>query len=117
MAQVTVNIAGRTFRMACGDGEEYHLEALARQVDEKITELRGAFGEIGDHRLIVMAAISVADELAESKARVTRLESEVAALRVVQATAAGANAIMSDAVATALDEAAMRIERAAKAMR
>ena len=47
----------------------------------------------------------------------TRLESEVAALRVVQATAAGANAILSDAVATALDEAAMRIERAAKAMR
>ena len=117
MAQVTVNIAGRMFRMACGDGEEAHLEALARQVDEKITELRGAFGEIGDHRLTVMAAISVADELAESKARVTRLESEVAALHAAQENAAGMNAVMSDAVATALEEAAGRIERIAKGMR
>ena len=34
MAQVNVTIAGRSFRMACGDGEEAHLEALARQVDD-----------------------------------------------------------------------------------
>ncbi len=117
MAHVTVNIAGRTFRMACGDGEEAHLEALARLVDSKIAELRIGFGEIGDQRLTVMAAISVADELAETKRTLAKLEAEVAALRFAQIEASDASALVTDAVTGALDEAAVRIERIAKEMR
>ena len=117
MAQITVNIAGRPFRMACGDGEEAHLESLARQVDERITELRGSFGEIGDHRLTVMAAISVADELAETRKRIVSLEAGLAALREAQDTAATASNSTGDAIATALEEASVRIERLAKAIR
>ncbi len=117
MAHVTVNIAGRTFRMACGDGEEAHLEALSRLVDAKIAELRIAFGEIGDQRLTVMAAISVADELAETKRALAKLEAEVAVLRSARTEAAEAAALVTDAVAGALDEAAVRIERIAKEMR
>ena len=117
MAQITVNIAGRPFRMACGDGEEAHLESLARQVDERITELRSSFGEIGDHRLTVMAAISVADELAETRKKIANLEAGLAALREAQDAAAAASNSMGEAIATALEEASVRIERLAKAIR
>lgn len=64
MAHVTVTIAGRAYRMACGEGEEAHLEGLAAQVDAKIAEIRGAFGEIGDQRITVMTALTFADEVA-----------------------------------------------------
>ena len=83
MAHVQVTIAGRSYRMACGEGEEKHLEALAAAFDARISEMRGAFGEIGDMRLHVMAAIMTADELAETRRRVEALEGEVAAMRAL----------------------------------
>ena len=67
MSQVNVTINGRQFRMACEDGQEGHLQQLAKDLDERIVALRGQFGEIGDARLTVMAALMVADELAESR--------------------------------------------------
>jgi cell division protein ZapA len=85
MAHVQVMIAGRSYRMACGDGEEQHLEGLAAAFDAKINEMRSAFGEIGDMRLQVMAALTLADELAETKRRVEALENEIAALKAVSA--------------------------------
>ena len=117
MAQVNVTIAGRSFRMACGDGEEAHLEALARQVDDKITELRGAFGEIGDQRLTVMSAIFFADDVAETQKKIARLEAEILAMRQAQSAALQSSHLVNDAVATALEEAAIRIESLAKSMR
>jgi cell division protein ZapA len=117
MAQVTVTIAGRTFRMACGDGEEPHLESLAKLVDVKIAELRTAFGEIGDQRLTVMAAISVADELSETKRKIARLEADIATLRETQEHTTGMTTAMTDALASALENAAVRIEGVAKGMR
>ncbi len=66
VSQVNVTINGRQFRMACEDGQEGHLQQLARELDERIVALRGQFGEIGDARLTVMAALMVADELAEA---------------------------------------------------
>ncbi len=88
MAQVSVTINGRQFRMACEDGEEEHLLALARELDTRISGLRTKFGEIGDTRLTVMAAITVADELAEAAQRIKRLEGEIATLQDASITAA-----------------------------
>ena len=68
MAQVSVTIDNRKYRLACNEGEEARLEQLAGMVDEKINELRHAFGEIGDQRLVVMAALTFADQLAEARA-------------------------------------------------
>jgi cell division protein ZapA len=81
MAHVNVTIAGRAFRMACGPGEEDRLETLAAQVDAKITEMRAAFGEIGDQRLTVMAAITFADDLIELRKQVETLQGEMASIR------------------------------------
>ena len=74
MAQVSVSIGGRGFRLACNPGEEPHLEALARTVDEKISRMRASFGEIGDQRLVVMAALTIADELNEAQKTASRAD-------------------------------------------
>ena len=78
MPQVNVTIAGRSYRMACGEGEEAHLEGLAAAFEAKIAEMRGTFGEIGDMRLHVMAAITLADELPRGQEADRALEAEVA---------------------------------------
>ena len=74
MSQVTVTINGRQFRMACEDGQEGHLMRLAQELDQRIEKLRGNFGEIGDARLTIMAALTVADELADINNRLKRVE-------------------------------------------
>jgi cell division protein ZapA len=66
MAQVSVTIDNRKYRLACNEGEEARLESLAGLIDDKIGELRASFGEIGDQRLVVMAALTVADSLQEA---------------------------------------------------
>jgi cell division protein ZapA len=77
MPQVTVTIAGRNYRMACDEGQEGHLRSLAQVLDGKIEDIRASFGEIGDMRLTVMAAIVLADELSETRRRIARLEEEI----------------------------------------
>ena len=65
MSQVTVNIDGKAYRMACEDGQEEHLSELAERFDRYVSHLKSQFGEIGDLRLTVMAGILVMDELHE----------------------------------------------------
>src|SRR5215470_6255380 len=81
MAHVSVTINGRQFRMACEDGQETHLMGLAEDLDRRIEGLRRQFGEIGDTRLVVMAALTVADELVEMGQRLRKTEAELATLR------------------------------------
>ncbi len=81
MPQVSVMIDGKTYRMACDEGQEEHLADLARRFDRYVTHLKGSFGEIGDQRLTVMAAIMVMDEFVELQKRVKGMESEVQTLR------------------------------------
>src|SRR5215469_6724051 len=86
-SQVTVTINGRQFRMACENGQETHLLRLAEDLDQRIEKLRATFGEIGDTRLTVMAALTVADELADIAGKLRRLEEDMAALLDARATA------------------------------
>src|SRR2546430_17057155 len=80
MGQVSVTINGRLYRMACDDGQENHLARLAYELDQRIARLRNDFGEIGDMRLTVMAALIVADELTGQGQRMRRLEEDLVAL-------------------------------------
>ena len=110
MPQVSVTINGRSFRMACEDGEEAHLLRLAEDLDQRIGRLRTRFGEIGDTRLTVMAALTLADELAETKDKLQRLEPELAALQDASVVSADRAQTTQAAVAAALNAAAERIE-------
>lgn len=110
MTSVNTTIAGRQFRLACEDGQEEHLQTLANDIDARITGLREKFGEIGDTRLTVMAALTVADELAEALRRLRRLEEEVAGLQDARVVAADRAKAASAAVVHAFNSAAERIE-------
>lgn len=110
MAHVTVTINGRQYRMACEDGQEQHLIKLAQNLDERIQELRGKFGQIGDARLIVMAALTIADDLAEMHKRVQQLQDEIAALNDARVVAADRSQATQAAIVAAFNAAAERIE-------
>jgi cell division protein ZapA len=110
MAQVSVTINGRQYRMACEDGQETHLIQLAKNLDERIAQLRTSFGEIGDTRLTVMAALTVADELSEANRKLRRLEEELTGLQDARVIAADRAQATQAAVVAALNSAAERIE-------
>ena len=114
MAQVNVSINGRAYRMACEDGQEEHLTKLAKNLDDRIGELRGKFGQIGDARLIVMAALTVADDLAEMGKKLRRLEDEVAALNDARVVSADRMQATQSAIVAAFNAAAERIEAIAR---
>jgi cell division protein ZapA len=114
VSQVNVTINGRQFRMACEDGQEGHLQQLAKDLDDRIVALRGQFGEIGDARLTVMAALMIADELAETGKKLKGLEADHAVLQDVRAAAAERAAATEAAIVAAFGSAAERIESMAK---
>jgi cell division protein ZapA len=114
MAHVNVTIAGRAYRMACEDGQEPHLEKLAQTIDQRIADMRKTFGEIGDQRLTVMAAISILDEASDLHVKIETLEAELARLKSAKAGAESAEESWANALAKALDDSANRIERLAR---
>jgi cell division protein ZapA len=114
VSQVNVTINGRQFRMACEDGQEGHLQQLARELDERIAALRTQFGEIGDARLTVMAALMTADELAETAKRLKRLETDHAALQDARGAAGEREQATQAAIVAAFTSAAERIEGIAR---
>jgi cell division protein ZapA len=111
MSHVNVTINGRQYRMACEEGQEARLLKLAESLESRVESLRGKFGEIGDARLTVMAAITVCDELLDASGRIRNLEEELEALRGVRVTAADRAKATQTAVANALNAAADRIEK------
>jgi cell division protein ZapA len=111
MNHINVTINGRQYRMACEEGQETWLLNLAGDLESRIQNLRGKFGEIGDARLTVMAALTVCDELADAGSRIRNLEEELNALRDIRAAAADRAKATQIAVANALNAAADRIEK------
>ena len=111
MNHINVTINGRQYRMACEEGQEMRLLRLAENLETRVDALRGRFGEIGDARLTVMAALTVCDELQEAAQRIRALEAELGTLRDVRAAAVDRAKATQAAVASALNAAAERIER------
>lgn len=116
MSSVNVTINGKQFRMACEAGQEEQLTSLAEDFDTRINGMRVRFGEVGDSRLTVMAALMISDELRDATARIARLEAEIGALHIDRAGANDRATRTEAAVVTALDDAANRIERMALAL-
>jgi cell division protein ZapA len=114
MPQVTVTIAGRNYRMACDEGQEEHLRSLAATLDGKIEDIRASFGEIGDMRLTVMAAIMLADELSETRRRAARLEEEIDAMRDSEDSESGRLSAQEKEATQLLARMAERMEKVAQ---
>lgn len=116
MPQVMVTIAGRSYRMACGEGEEAHLEGLAAHYDSRIAEMREAFGEIGDMRLHVMAALTVADEVMELRKSLEKTKAELADCQVLASAGDERSTILEGRFAEKVEKTAERIERLARSL-
>jgi cell division protein ZapA len=110
MGQVNVTISGKTYRMACDDGQEDHLGFLGQQLNETIDQLRERFGDIGDQRLTVMAAISMADQHSDSERRLRELEAEIADLRAALDNDASRLGQIDGSVAGGLETLSERLE-------
>ncbi len=110
MGQVNVSINGKNYRMACDDGQEAHLTGLAERLNAAIDALRQRFGEIGDQRLIVMAALTFADQAAEAGRRIASLEADLTQAEEARAASAELSAAAAQRVASVLCGAAERIE-------
>jgi cell division protein ZapA len=65
MAQVTLRINGYAYTIGCKDGEEKHLEAMGAEVGRRIDVVRAAAGPSGEARMLVMAALLMADDIFE----------------------------------------------------
>ena len=75
MPQVSIQIANRTYELACGDGEEERVQQLAAYVDEKVNELRKQLPGAPEFKLVVFAALILADESHEARGLAKAAES------------------------------------------
>src|ERR1700733_3146340 len=71
MPLVNVMVNNRAYTIACDDGEEPHLKELATHVDGKAREVLASVGQVGDTRMLLMAALLIADEHHDLAAKVT----------------------------------------------
>jgi len=116
MSHINVTINGRQYRMACEEGQEVRLLKLAESLESRVEELRGKFGEIGDARLTVMAALTVCDELVDAGNRVRAMEQELTELRDFRNAAVERARMTQNAVVNALNAAAERIEKSTQVL-
>jgi cell division protein ZapA len=76
MAQLTVRINGFAYPVGCEDGQEPHLLAMAADVDQRIANIKAIGNQTGEARLLVLAALLMADEIHDLKASLaTRTDS------------------------------------------
>lgn len=116
MAEVSVEINGRKYRMACEDGQETHLSSLAARFNRYIDDYKGTFGEIGDNRLTVMAGIAVIDELVEVERKLSEMHSELQTVTKAGNDVAAEAESMESKFAAKLADVARRIESIATAV-
>jgi cell division protein ZapA len=110
VGQVSVIVNGRSYDIACDDGQEDHVAGLASYIDERVTELARSIGQIGDARLLVMASLLIADELVEAAREIEALKTRTEAEVEERVMARESDGI--DALSSRLEELAARLERA-----
>ena len=69
MSVVEVEVNGRKYQIACDDGQEDHLQKLTERINSLVQELVSSIGQVGDSRLILMAALLLADEINDYEQR------------------------------------------------
>ena len=113
MSQVSLEINGRAYTVACDDGEEEHLTELAAYVNKQVSDLVGSIGQVGDSRLLLMSSLMISDELADSLQKISELESTIAALQQSSEALGEKAQDASLVLAEVLDRASQRVEEIA----
>ena len=110
MAQVNITVNGRSYRMACDDGQEEHVVELGQRFDAAIEDLRASVGEVGDQRLMVMAGILMTDRVLDTERRLHRLEQDLEGLRDSRRDTIARLANLEEAFVHNLENTAARLE-------
>lgn len=116
MPEVNVDINGRRYRMACEEGQEEHLLALATRFNAHVDRFREGFGEIGDNRLTVMAGIAVLDELVEAERRIAQLMRDIDELSRAGEALSAESEELERRFAKRMNEVARKVEAVATAI-
>lgn len=110
MSAVTVQVNGRPYIVGCEDGQESHVEGLARNFDRQLKEVAQQVGQVGELRLFLMSALLTADELADARARLAQSQAELNRLQSDQGRAEVRAARALDAAAERIEDLAARID-------
>jgi cell division protein ZapA len=112
MPEVTIEIGGRAFEVACQAGEEPYLRAAAKMLDEEAAVLSAQVGRVPEARMLLMAGLMLADKTANLQDRLAQAEAELETLRATPAPAPERIEVpvVPDAVVDTLSEIAARAE-------
>jgi cell division protein ZapA len=113
MPEVTVEVAGRSYRLGCGEGEEQHLIALAARVDGEAARLN-ELGQMPEGRLMLMSALMLADRLSEAEQAAAAAERRAAEAERQASDAEAIDPAREVEIAASLDALAARIEALAE---
>lgn len=81
MPQIEIKIGGRTFEVACQEGEEHFLHSAAAMLDEEATHLSSQIGRMPEPRMLLMAGLMLADKTAGLEDKVKESETRQAQLQ------------------------------------
>ncbi|MEM9706180.1 MAG: cell division protein ZapA [Pseudomonadota bacterium] len=107
MADVSISVNGRAYTVTCDDGQEARLQQLGAHLDGQMRKLAGEVGQIGDARLMLLAALTLCDDLLEAQTKLASLEG---AADILDEETMGGAARVVDAAARRVDAIAERIE-------
>jgi cell division protein ZapA len=110
MGQVSVTLNGRSYRLECGSGEEAHLTGLAEYLATHLDTMKHKFGQVGDDRLILMAALMVTDELWEARRQIEEMKIALAESKRDRSSADETARAVQAELATRMSAAAQRLE-------
>lgn len=78
MPEVNINIGGRTFAVACQEGEEHFLQAAASLLDNEAKALMEQIGRLPESRMLLMAGLMLADKHGGSEDQISTMEDKIA---------------------------------------
>ena len=78
MPEVTIEVGGRSFDVACQAGEEHYLQSAAKMLDEEASVLAAQIGRIPEARMLLMAGLMLADKTAGLQDKLREAEDRMA---------------------------------------
>jgi len=114
MPLVNVMVNSRAYTIACDEGEQEHLKELAAHVDSKVRELTGSVGQVGDQKLLLMAAVLITDELYDARGRIDGHAKKAGELATAQAEFDARVADVEKRSSRAIEDAEKRASEAEK---
>ena len=110
MSEVAVTVNGRPYKITCDDGQEPRIRRLAQYVDARVGEFAKSIGQVGEGRLLLLAALVIADELSDANEALQQEQSRVRSAETEAADAADAAAGGIHGIARRIEAIAARIE-------